>query len=72
MTQEPGGRFEDLGRKADEQFGDISDRIEEDLKRVIAYLNDRVVPEVRVNSSKALRAAAEQLGKLAEHLDKRR
>lgn len=66
------GRFENFGRKVDEHFGDMSDRIEDDVQRVITYLNDRVVPEVRQNSSKALRIAAEQLGKLAEALDKKR
>ena len=45
--------------------------MEEDVKRVISYLNEHVVPEVRENSSKALRVAAEQLTKLAEHLDRR-
>ena len=43
-----------------------------DVKRVITYLNDKVVPEVRENSSKALRIAAEQLGRLADHLDRAR
>jgi hypothetical protein len=31
-----------------------------------------VVPQVRQNSSSALRAAAEQLARLADHLDQRR
>jgi len=70
MAEDTGGRFESFGRKVDEHFGDMGDRIEDDVQRVIAYLNDRVVPEVRQNSSKALRIAAEQLGKLAEALDK--
>jgi bisphosphoglycerate-dependent phosphoglycerate mutase len=54
--------------KADHPVGE---HLEEDLKRIIAYLNDRVVPEVRQNSSKALRIAAEQLNRLATHLDRR-
>ena len=66
------GRFEQFGRKVDEHLGGCSDRIEDDVKRVITYLNDKVVPEVRENSSKALRVAAEHLGRLAEHLDRRR
>jgi bisphosphoglycerate-dependent phosphoglycerate mutase len=64
--------FENMGRRVDEQMNEAAERVEEELKRVIAYLNDRVVPEVRQNGSKALRAAAEQLTKLAEHLDSRR
>jgi hypothetical protein len=62
-----GGRstFENFGRKVDAQF-------EDEVKRVIGYLNDQVVPQVRQNSSSALRAAAEQLARLADHLDQRR
>jgi hypothetical protein len=66
------GRFEQFGRKVDEHLGGCSDRVEDDVKRVITYLNDKVVPEVRENSSKALRVAAEQLGRLADNLDRRR
>ena len=72
MPQESSGRFEHAGRKLDEQFGAFSDRMEEEVRKVVDYLNDRVVPEVRQNSSKALRVAAEQLGRLADHLDSRR
>lgn len=56
----------------DEHFGPCSERLEEDVKRVITYLNDKVVPEVRQNSSKALRVAADQLVRLADHLDRAR
>ncbi|HUB19324.1 MAG TPA: hypothetical protein VL990_11865 [Acidobacteriaceae bacterium] len=72
MAGTPNGRFENIGRKMDEHFGCCSDKLEDDVKRVITYLNDRVVPEVRENSSKALRIAAEQLGRLADHLDRTR
>jgi hypothetical protein len=72
MTEQASGRFENMGRKVDEHFGGCADRLEEDVKRVIAYLNDRVVPEVRENSSKALRIAADQLTRLADHLDRAR
>jgi hypothetical protein len=70
MTEPTSGRFENFGRKIDEHFGGCSDKLEDDVKRVISYLNDRVVPEVRENSSKALRIAAEQLTRLADHLEK--
>jgi hypothetical protein len=71
MGENAGGPFENMGRKVDEHFGSAGERIEDDVRKVIAYLNDRVVPEVRENSSKALRLAAEQLTRLAEHLDRR-
>jgi len=72
MTEQANGRFENMGRKMDERFGGCTDRFEDDVKRVIAYLNDRVVPEVRENSTKALRIAAEQLTRLADHLERTR
>ncbi|MFZ0274273.1 MAG: hypothetical protein WB524_12370 [Acidobacteriaceae bacterium] len=72
MDEQTSGRFENLGRKMDEHFGGCSDRLEDDVKRVITYLNDRVVPEVRENSTKALRIAAEQLARLADHLERSR
>ncbi|SNS26997.1 hypothetical protein SAMN05421770_101274 [Granulicella rosea] len=46
-------------------------QIEEDLKRVIAYVNDEVVPDVRRNGSEALRAAAAELQRLAQRMDER-
>jgi hypothetical protein len=72
MAEASNGRFENIGRRMDEHFGSCGDRVEDDVKRVITYLNDKVVPEVRDHSSKALRIAAEQLGRLADHLDRAR
>lgn len=60
----------DIGRKIEEKFNQTMPRVEEELKKVITYLNDEVVPEVRVNSSRALKIAAEQLSRLAERLDR--
>jgi len=70
MTNQSGHGFENFGRKIDETVNKAAPRVEEELKKVIAYLNDEVVPGVRENSSKALRIAADQLTKLAEHLDR--
>lgn len=73
MAQAQGsGPFENMGRRVDQHLGGAGERIEEDVKRVIAYLNDQVVPEVRQNGSKALRIAAGQLSRLADHLDRTR
>lgn len=62
--------FREFGRKVEEKFNQTKPRVEEELKKVIAYLNDEVVPNVRENSSKALKIAAEQLTKLAERIDR--
>ncbi|HEY0760316.1 MAG TPA: hypothetical protein VGD59_13775 [Acidisarcina sp.] len=65
-------RFEEFGRKVDGTVSETLPRVEEEVKKVIAYLNDEVVPQVRRNSSEALRVASEHLTRLAEHLDRRR
>jgi hypothetical protein len=62
-------RFEEFGKKVDERFGSAMPRVEEELKKVIAFLNDQVVPQLRQESAQALHAAADQLRKLAEQLD---
>ncbi|WP_263366324.1 hypothetical protein [Edaphobacter bradus] len=59
-------------RPWEERLHEAGSHIEEDLRRVIAYINDEVVPEVRRNGSEALRAAATELHKLAERIDSRR
>jgi hypothetical protein len=64
-------RFEDFGKKVDERFNQVRPRVEEELKKVIGYLNDQVVPHLRQGSSDALRSAADRLRKLAEQLDDR-
>ncbi len=51
---------------------EAADRTEAEVRRVIRYMNDEVVPDVRKQSSTALRAAAEQLQALAKSLDDRK
>lgn len=75
MTSQNGPRkasFERFGRRLDEEFSEAAQKLEKESERVIAYLNNEVVPAIRSHSSKALRAAAEQLSRLAEHMDKNR
>lgn len=67
----PGSPFEEFGRKVDEHISNVTPRVEEEVQKVIAYLNDEVVPKVKQNSSEALRIAADQLRKLADHLERK-
>ena len=46
-------------------------RTEDEIKRLIQYLNDDVVPDVRRQSSAALHIAADRLRSLAEKMDDR-
>lgn len=51
---------------------DAGERLEEELRRAVKFIDDEVVPEVRRNSSAALRLAADKLRQLAEHMDDER
>ena len=51
-------------------FDEAARDLERELKDTIRYLNDEVVPKVRVHSSRGLRVAARKLHELAEYLDK--
>jgi hypothetical protein len=70
MNEQRSHGFEEFGRKVDEKVTQTFPRIEEEVKKVIAYLNDQVVPGVRGNSLKALRVASEQLAKLADRMER--
>ena len=56
----------------EQQLREAAVRAEEEVRRVVTYINDEVMPEIRVNGSHALRAAAEELQKLAQRMDDRR
>ena len=59
-------------RPWDERLQEASRRMEEDLRGIIKYINDEVVPDVRRNGSDALRLAAVELQKLAKKMDDHR
>ena len=48
---------------------EAASHVEQDLRRVVTYINDEVVPDVRRNGSEALRSAAAELHRLAERMD---
>jgi hypothetical protein len=64
--QHPPKPLEDLARRV----GNMGGKAEAEVQRIIAYLNDEVVPGVRKHSFKALRTAGEQLTRLADELEK--
>lgn len=53
----------------EERLREAAGHVEDDVRRVITYINDEVVPDVRRNGSEALRLAAAELRKLAERVD---
>ena len=60
--------FEDMGRRLDKAAG----HLDKEAERLIAYLNDEVVPSVRKHSSRGLRTASKKLADFAAYLDSRR
>jgi glutamyl-tRNA reductase len=59
-------------KRWEQQLREAATHVEEDVKRVVTYLNDEVVPDIRRNGSQALRVAAAELQKLAQRMDDRR
>ena len=62
----------DEPRRWEQQLREAATRVEEDLRHVVTYINDEVVPDIRRNGSEALRAAAAELQKLAQRMDDHR
>ena len=52
-----------------EAASQISTQVEDDLRSLVTYVNDQVVPDVRRNGSVALRAAAAEFTRLAQRVD---
>ena len=52
-----------------EKVAEASIRIEKEAQELIAYLNDEVIPAIRANSTKALRAASDKLTQLAAYIE---
>jgi methyl coenzyme M reductase beta subunit len=70
-TQDPKDRrpFTTAGQKLDDVIGEAAERIEEETKQLIAYINDEVVPMVRQHSTKGLRIASDKLKELADYME---
>lgn len=63
---------QDSSSPSSSRFEEAAKRIETEVKRLLANVNDEVVPALRRDGGKALRAAAEKLAQLAESLDRSR
>jgi hypothetical protein len=58
-------------RPWEERLHEAGARVEDDVRELIRYFNDDVVPDLRKNGSDALRAAARELNRMAERMDER-
>ena len=53
----------------EQKLHEATGRIEDEVRRVVQYLDEEIVPDVRRSSSEALRSASLRLAELARHLD---
>lgn len=65
-AQGPGAQGSGAGRC----FEEAVERIGAELKQAVAYVNDRVVPEVRRESIVAMRSLSETLRNLADRVER--
>ena len=53
----------------EQRLREAASHVEADVRRLITYVNDEVVPDVRRNGSEALRAASSELERLARRME---
>jgi len=61
--------FTTAGEKLDDMLGDTTKRVEEETQKLIAYINDELVPAIRDHSSTALRIASEKMKQAADMME---
>ena len=60
---------EDQDRKNRTSFEDMGRKLDDEVEKLIAYINDEVVPMVRQHSTKGLRVASDKLKELADYME---
>jgi hypothetical protein len=61
--------FTTAGSRLDDMLGPTTQRIEEETQKLIAYINDELVPAIREHSSAALRIASEKMQQAADMME---
>jgi prophage antirepressor-like protein len=62
-------KTEDASARFSRTVSETTERLEKEAQQFVKYLNDEVVPTVRVHSTKALRTAAQKLQELANYME---
>jgi hypothetical protein len=65
-------KVEDASARVSKTVAEAAERIEKEIPEFIKYLNDEVVPAVRLHSTKALRTASVKLIELADYLEQQK
>jgi len=66
---DPTSKTEQASAKFSKTVAETTERLEKEAQEFVKYLNDEVVPTVRVHSTKALRSAAQKLQELANYVE---
>ena len=66
---DPTRKPEDASARFNRTVKETTERLEKEAGEFIKYVNDSVMPNVRQQSTKALRVAAEKLQQLAEYME---
>jgi hypothetical protein len=61
--------FTAAGERLDDMLGDTTKRVEEETQKLIAYINDELVPAIREHSTTALRIASEKMKQAADMME---
>ena len=65
-----GQKPEDVSARFNRTVAETTQRLEKEAAEFVKYVNDNVVPNVRQQSTKALRTAAEKLQELANYMER--
>jgi hypothetical protein len=69
MMTDSNHKTEDASVRFNRTVKETTERLEKEAAEFIKYVNDNVVPNVRQQSTKALRTAAEKLQQLANYME---
>jgi uncharacterized membrane-anchored protein YhcB (DUF1043 family) len=62
-------KVEEASARLNQSVHEVTANFEKETAELVDYLNQEVVPAVRQHSTKALRIAAEKLGRLADYME---
>jgi hypothetical protein len=62
-------KVEDASARVSQTINEAVERLEKEIPEFIKYLNQDIVPNVRLHSSKALRTASQKLADLAKYME---
>ncbi|MGA7381479.1 MAG: hypothetical protein WBX03_11560 [Terriglobales bacterium] len=62
-------KVEEASARLNQSIHEVTANFEKETAELVDYLNQEMVPAVRQHSTKALRIAAEKLGRLADYME---